>query len=241
MKKTAAAFLFLSLCASIFSGKVFAETAQEYYENGFKLMQEKKVDEAIADFKKSAELAPNLPQVYYALGLAYFEKKENVYDAIDAFEHALDLKPDMAEPHYHLGIIYAGLVPDLDRAVDHFNKSIAAAPESEPAYFGLGWLYITQKKDPKAAIEPLEKAAELNPRHAEAQYYLGLSYILNGEAPKALKPISLLKAVGYETLARALEAMTDMDPAIARQRVLNGEGNPGEAGSEAQGSEPVVP
>jgi len=237
LKKTLSLFALSAAC--LFCPLLYAQTdsVKEYYEKGFQLISEQKLDEALESFKKAAELAPDLPQIYYAMGLIHFEKKENVYDAIDAFEKAVSLKPDMPEPHYHLGIIYSSLVPEEERAEKHFLDSIQASPQYSPPYFGLGLLKLTKQRDPKSAAEYLEKAAALNPEHVDALYYLGLSYIMNGESHRALKAISLLKMQGNENMSRALEEMMEVDASVVKQRVLGGE----EGESGPQNPEGAVP
>lgn len=224
--------LFLLALYSVAHAGAEEGSAQHHYEQGFEMLKEKRLEEALVHFKKAAEMMPDVPQIYYAIGLVHFGLQKNVYDAIDAFDTALSINPKMADAHYHLGVIYGGLVPDVARAEQHLMEAVAADPGHAAAQFALGWLRITRNRDAKGAVEPLEKAAELNPSHTDAQYYLALAYILSGEKHRALKPISMLKFSGQETLSRGLEAMTDIDSSVAKERLLEGS-NPEEEVQEA--------
>jgi hypothetical protein len=76
------------------------------------LLEDGKVDEAIAYFQKTLQLQiadkynPYDAEAHDNLGIAYAQKEEKA-DAIAEFKEAIALNPDMADAHYNLGLMYA--------------------------------------------------------------------------------------------------------------------------------------
>ena len=70
-----------------------ADRAAPHAELGRVLGEDGRVDEAIAEFQRAVELAPNNVWHYLGLGEAY-QARGDVDKATDAFRHALELDPD---------------------------------------------------------------------------------------------------------------------------------------------------
>lgn len=101
MKNIIMAYLaFLILCsAAVVSG---GETG---LNNALALVNQGKIDQAIAVLHKEIEKNPQGPESYLLLGVAYLEKNEYV-SAKNYLEKALTLNPDSIPAHYTLAMLY---------------------------------------------------------------------------------------------------------------------------------------
>lgn len=190
---------------------LFANPAQEYYEKGFKALQDEEFTLALEYFNKVQELNPGLPQTHYMIGMAHMQKKDSVHDAIAAFEEAVKLNPKYAEAHNQLGVIYATLIPDNDLAEEYLLKAVASDPKFARGEFSLGWFYMSKIKDYAKAKEHLEKAVILDPNLLDAKYYLGFAYIALGEKARAIRPMSELRVAGANDYAQMLQGLMNSD------------------------------
>ena len=75
----------------------------EYRERAHKRFQDKKYEEAIADYNMAIALDPDYVDAYYRLGLAKFQLEQHE-EAIVDFDKALDINPDNAEVYYARGL-----------------------------------------------------------------------------------------------------------------------------------------
>jgi tetratricopeptide (TPR) repeat protein len=101
------------------------------YDNlGIALYQQKKLDEAVAAFRKAIQLRPDLATAYNNLGVALADQKK-LDEAVIAFRKAIQLQPDYVEAYYNLGnALYQQ--KKLDEAVAAFRKADQLLP-SHPA------------------------------------------------------------------------------------------------------------
>src|SRR5688572_7841599 len=84
-------------------------------ERGFKALDKKDYDTAIACFTEAIRLEPQDPFVHRFRGCAYLEKQE--YDkAIADFSESIRLAPSESSGYYKRGVAYAGK-KDFDRAL----------------------------------------------------------------------------------------------------------------------------
>ena len=74
---------------------------EELLELGRFYLLNSKFEEAIAQFRKVAELSPDDPEVCYNLGISY-EGLGMIEEAKDNFRKALDLDPGLKKAEEHL-------------------------------------------------------------------------------------------------------------------------------------------
>ncbi len=86
---------------------------------GAALLDEDKVDEAIARFEQAQALAPDRAEVYNNLGNAA-TAQNRLHDAVAHYEHAIGLAPDLADAHMNLGMALLKL-GDLPRGFREFE------------------------------------------------------------------------------------------------------------------------
>jgi superkiller protein 3 len=146
-------------------------------------VEEGKLDEAIALYKKLLSKNPSSGRLHYRLGYAYGLK--NLYDEeIAEYKKALKLGYKKEEVFYQLGLAYVDSETDYPEAVKAFNKVIQLNPQHVEAYFNLGLSYLNLGNYSKAE-EALLKTLKLNPSHLEAYNMLGVVYALTGQPDKA--------------------------------------------------------
>ena len=142
----------------------------QYFNEGKQLLQGGKLEKAIAAFRQSIELTPDISWSYHHLGeaLAKFGQLE---EAIAAYRHAIELNPDFSWSYHHLG-------DALDRqqqweeAVVAFRRAIELNAEHFGTYCGLG--HSLAKLDRlDEAIAAYRRASELEPEADWIQYRLG--------------------------------------------------------------------
>ncbi|MCK5514781.1 MAG: tetratricopeptide repeat protein, partial [Deltaproteobacteria bacterium] len=72
---------------------------------GLAYVEEKRLDEAIAEYKRALTIKPNFAQAHDNLGIAY-AKKGRFKDAISEYRKAIAIRPDNAEVYSNLGNVY---------------------------------------------------------------------------------------------------------------------------------------
>jgi tetratricopeptide (TPR) repeat protein len=150
------------------------------------------MQEAIAEFKKVTELAPNLPAAFVNLGAAYLQNR-NYAEAIPPLKRAVEMNPDLAGAQQMLGYVLlmqgyaAESIPHLERA---------NVPDA------LGIAQLETGKLPEA-IANFELALAKHPNDPELLYYLSeASGLLAKNAADSLES-------GFPDSARAHESLAE--------------------------------
>lgn len=239
-------FLAAGLCLLPFSLPIFAGTAGDegptkeslnvqearlHYENAVKAMSAGEFEAAIALFKKSLEVGPNLAVINNFLGIAYLQlDPPRFQDAIESFRKAIDADPSFSESYFNLGTASLQHMNDVDTAKENFKKAIELNPDYAEAYNALGWIYLKASDDVHQALVYLQKAVSLKPDMVMAQYGLGLCYVSVGKRAMAIKPISQLRSLGRPEMAADVEGfMANKSDAESAQKGEGGQqtGMPG--------------
>jgi tetratricopeptide (TPR) repeat protein len=110
-----------------------------------------KPDEAIAEYREAARLAPGDHESRTELANA-LKGIGKVADAVAEYRKAIQLKPDYAIAHFNLGIAL-GLQGRLDDVVVEFREAIRLQPDHAEAHCNLGQVLETQGKFREALAE----------------------------------------------------------------------------------------
>lgn len=104
------------------------EAAKLFHEQGLKALDEGKVDEAEAAFKRALEADVNFGPAHNNLGQLYFEQHK-LYLAAWEFQYAAKLMPQKSEPLNNLGLVHeqAG---QLDQAISYFHDALKLDSEN---------------------------------------------------------------------------------------------------------------
>lgn len=161
-------------------------TALAYVIKGQDLEQEKKVDEAIASYRRAIQLNPKLTYAYSELGDA-LEDQDKWDEAIAVYREGVRVNPKEAELYDELGrTLYHQ--NKLDDAIAAYQKAIQLNPNFAKAHDHLGnALYIQRKFD--EAIAAYRQAIQLNPDPTWAAFYfdnLGNALYAQGKSEEAI-------------------------------------------------------
>ena len=119
------------------------------------------LDQAIAEFRQAANLAPSAGVVFFRLGDAYMKKRDYA-SAIPPLKRAAELSPDSAPVHQLLG--YALLTEGyVSEAIPHLTIT------HEYGALGIAQLQVGQ---PAEAVRNLQTAAAKSPDDPDLLYYL---------------------------------------------------------------------
>ena len=147
--------------------------AGAYNNLGLALMNQGKLDEAIARFTQAIQRDQTLVAAYNNLGLALAENGK-LNDAGAVYMEGIKLNPNLAPPYTNVG--------DVLRELDRFEEAISAytaalsvedmmaqpASSHTLAHYGLGLLYQEQGNLLEAIVE-FQKALGITPNYQPAQ------------------------------------------------------------------------
>lgn len=153
---------------------------QYYYDLGMSSYVAKNYSEAIANFFRASQLAPNEPKVWNALGLAYMEVQE-YQKSESAFLRALQTNKAYTEAKLNLGILYYR-EEKYERAEKVLVEVLEdeAFPQKHMAFYYLGKVYQAMGNFREYIIN-LRKATAYNPMFVDAQLELAQAYESQGD------------------------------------------------------------
>jgi len=171
--------------ASYVSHKINPDIANEYCNEGFKLIKEgyetstiEKYQESLKKFDSALKIVANHSLsrmgkglVYYLLGL----RDEALAEALEAKK----IDPQRAEVVSNLGFIYYNL-GILDKAIGEFENAVNLKPNSSLFHYNLGVLYLI-KEDYSKSERHFKKAISINPKYAYAHNNLGYVFWAKGD------------------------------------------------------------
>jgi len=194
------------LClAVLFTGADRPKGLRELFEEGGKHLSQRNAEAALASFSAAAEINPNMPQIYNAMGIAHLQMNA-VEEAAGDFGRAVEIDPNYAEGYFNLGLSLQRMGGQNDKVRAYYEKTVELDPGFGKAHASLGWMYMEDLNDPARAIKSLKAAVDLNPNDIRSQYGLGMSAIASGKNHLALGPISELRRLNQQELAMNLES-----------------------------------
>ena len=156
---------------------------------GLSLAKEKRLDEALDEFKAVLQNNSSSIPAHMGAGTVYLRQKR--YDeAMTHFQSAVKLDPLMSKAALKVGRIYF-IKGELDKAAEEFQNALNLDPKSTQAYVAMGQVFMKQKNY-EAAIKQISKALRLNPQLAKARLLVAQIYKAQGKIPEA---IAILKSV----------------------------------------------
>jgi tetratricopeptide (TPR) repeat protein len=155
----------------------------ELLETGSVLLDSRNAPSALPLFLRAVELAPNHPQAWNDLGLAYMQLGQ-LDDAVSSFRKQIEINPSNEHSYNYLGVALQQQ-QKYDDAVDAYRKQIELNPLDPVAHGALGGLLLIQQRYADAVLE-LDKATILSPENAGLQIKLGEAYLDSGDEKNAL-------------------------------------------------------
>ena len=179
------------------------------FQQGIKLHEAGRFDEAEQIYRQILETAPNNPDIINLLGLIA-QNKGLHQEAIAYFAKAIRLSPSHAPYQFNFAVSLEGL-GKLREALDAYEKVITLAPDVKETYFKCG-LINKELKDDNKAQNCFHKALELDPNYLEAKIELAKDSFnpqeemlkLEQEYPESPLPAYWLSIL-YQDTNKALE------------------------------------
>ena len=115
---------------------------------GAALIEQRKLDEAIAAFRRAISIQPDHAEAHYNIGVVLAEQGK-LDEARAAYRQAIDIRPDYAEAHSNLGKVLVDQ-GKLDEAIAAYRQSIVVKPSYVQAYSNLAFCVNFQNWTPTA-------------------------------------------------------------------------------------------
>lgn len=162
---------------------------QKHFSKGQQLMQQHKVDQAIAEFQAAKKLAPKQPAILLNLGLCYAQK-QNLSAAETAFREVIALDPKGNTPPTKFALTrLSGVLMAQGKnaqALTIAKKLAASSPKDYDAQFSLGICYL-RLKNFSGAAGAFKSALAIKPNDPGALQNLGFALINGKNFPEARK------------------------------------------------------
>ena len=154
-----------------------------YGNLGLALLQKRKVDEAITQYRESLKINPFDAQSHNNLGNA-LRQKRRVDEAIVEYRESLQIDPGFAPAHNNLGnaLKQNGR---LDEAIVEYREAIKSDPVYVVAHNNLG-VALLQKGRVEEAFAQYQKALQIDPDYPYTHYNLGIALAGQGRLDEAV-------------------------------------------------------
>ena len=156
--------------------------ASIYSDRGVAKWRLKQTKEAIDDFNKSIQLAPDNATVYNNRGNALMDLG-HPDEAVKDFDRAITLSPNYGAAHNNRGNAHAALA-QYDPAFQDFRKAVELMPQNAVPYNGRGKAHAELKRY-HAAVRDFTRAITLNPKYAAAYHNRANAYLAIGDFKEA--------------------------------------------------------
>jgi Tfp pilus assembly protein PilF/4-amino-4-deoxy-L-arabinose transferase-like glycosyltransferase len=142
-----------------------------YNSVGTTLDGQGKIQEAIKNYERAIQLAPEYSEAYYNLGVMYYKQGKTDL-AIVNYEKSLRDDPNNYKGHYGLGAaLYA--IGSFESARPHYMEALRLKPDYALAYKALA-IDSARRGELDEAVSYYKKALEINSGDIDAHYHLGI-------------------------------------------------------------------
>jgi len=175
----------------------FSQTAEDLYDEGRQLKDEKKSAEAIKKFQAALDLKPGYTEARYEMGWCLNDTKDYT-KAISTLRMARVGWPAVPKVWFELGYAFEKTNQN-DSAVVCYNKCISLKPDYSLAFKQLGYIdYINENYT--SALERLKKFAELkNGTVEDYLFWYRKGFMENAAKDYNASKVSLNNSVKYKT------------------------------------------
>ena len=115
--------------------------AELHYYKGKRLLEDQRLSEALAEFRKAVELDPDYAEARMELGLLLLAGA-NYNEALQQFQVVERLSPKLVEVQLALGDAYRS-TKQWEKAKAAFDKALRARSDLAQAHFNLALMYMT--------------------------------------------------------------------------------------------------
>lgn len=151
-------------------------------DQGMKLIDAGKYDEAIEKFTNAISADQSNPVYYYYRGVS-LEKSGNIDKALEDYQESIELKPNFILSISRTGNLYAKK-KDFEKAIEFYKKAIEAGEQDITTYYNYG-VCLLNLGNGEEARNVFEKLLSMDANYSDAYYRLGIIYIGLGDPAKA--------------------------------------------------------
>ncbi len=216
---TTFSLVFLMAMAFLMPSRLDSQTRKDgatvSYEQGKRLQEMGKYDEAIDLFTKATKERRNYADAYFAMGVSYY-KLGQADRAIESFNEVLRINPASAETHNNLAVIYAQR-GDYESATAQLQETLRLNPDYQQGHLNLADLYLAQSiqeyikviragKNNRSEARVRGKVRRLlqsDPQDPDFQYHLGILNRVEGNTNQAIKNLNNAASLDPSFTARA--------------------------------------
>ncbi|HTQ56818.1 MAG TPA: FG-GAP-like repeat-containing protein [Bryobacteraceae bacterium] len=162
----------------------YRNLGKAFYENPTTMPQ------AVDEFKKALDLAPNSPRERVNYGLALL-KAGRIKEGVTELERVQKQDPSIPHTWFNLGIEYKK-EGNYDGAVAQFKGLLRLVPDEPKSHYNLGVIYKQADKR-EDAIREFETAERLDPNLAAAHFQLYNMYRQAGRTADAARELAIFQ------------------------------------------------
>lgn len=139
--------------------------AQKLFLQGSQAQQGHRSADAVAAYRKAAQLDPTYFEAHYNLGLAATDAGD-LSLALKAYQNALGLVPDSLDARYNYALVLKQ-TGHLKESATELETVLSKYPNESRAHLALGNLYAQQLQDTERAREHYARVLELDPTNSQ--------------------------------------------------------------------------
>ena len=192
-------------------------------DNGFELMENKQMADAVLEWRKATQLDPDDANWHFNLAVSLWESNQQS-EAVEEFHKTCDLNPNEQQWYAHL-TARLGQTDDLDAAavkldIACYRKSLSVDPTDAKVEAGLG-VALFRDGQAEEGYEHLQRAVDLDPGFADAHNELATALARMGRVDDAVAEVQKAIVLAPSSaeyrynLGFALERRGDLAGAVA--------------------------
>jgi len=164
----------------------YRNLGKAFYENPTTQLQ------AVDEFKKALDLAPNSARERLNYGLALLRAGKTPEGTAEV-EKAQKMDPKIPHTWFNLGIVYKR-ESEYDRAISQFEQMVRLVPDEPVSHYNLGVLYKLAGKS-EEAVRQFEITAKLNPNLAGPHFQLYNAYRQSDKLQDSSRELALFQEI----------------------------------------------
>ena len=137
-----------------------AQSAADHVDRGYRALEKRDLDRALADFNAALKADPKLVAAYRGRSLAYYHQQR--FDlALADLDDAVRLDPNDARLRLERADVYFAKAR-IEPARSDYDEAVRLAPSDPRARVGRGWFYFLRGQN-GLALDDIDEALKLNP------------------------------------------------------------------------------
>ncbi len=146
------------------------QDAIAHYNLGSTLLDQRRLPEALASYRRALEIQPNFAEAHGNLGIVQHQLG-HLEEAVRSYRRAVEIKPDFVMAHYNRANALLQL-GQLEDAAANYRRALELQPEFAEAHCNLG-IVLQQLGRIGDALTSFRRALDFRPEFVVAHYNLG--------------------------------------------------------------------